>query len=163
MPAGRSDAWAFRCTAGRDGHMSFTFTNWCHTARVDGQHVYIPAVGWVRMREAPRFTGEILSATVSLQAGRWFIAFQVQTTDRKPALRPGPVIGIDMGVKTLVTIWDGDEITEIANPKPLQAALAELRRVNKAIAGSRKVHGRHRPAGRDRESGDPEPLGDGAK
>ena len=56
-------------------HMSFTFTNGCHTARVDGQHAYIPAVGWVRMREALHFTGDILSATVSLTAGRRFIAF----------------------------------------------------------------------------------------
>ncbi|MCY4521391.1 MAG: RNA-guided endonuclease TnpB family protein, partial [Caldilineaceae bacterium] len=123
--------------------MSFTFTNGCHTARVDGQHAYIPAVGWVRMREALHFTGDILSATVSLTAGRRFIAFQVQTADRKPALRPGPVMGIDMGIKTLATLWDGDEVTETANPRPLQAALAELRRVHQALARSRKVHGRH--------------------
>ncbi len=35
-------------------HMSFTFTNGRNTARVDGQHAYIPAVGWVRMREGLR-------------------------------------------------------------------------------------------------------------
>ena len=122
-------------------HMSFTFTNGRHTARVDGHHVHIPAVGWVRMREALRFTGDILSATVSLTAGRWFVSFQVQTADRKPTLCPGPVVGIDMGIETLVTLWDGEEVTEIANPRPLQAALAELRHVNKAIARSRKVHG----------------------
>ncbi len=85
---------------------------------------------------------------MSLQAGRWFIAFQVQTADRKPALRPGPVIGIDMGVKTLATIWDGDEVAEIANPRPLQAALAELRRVNQAIGRLRKVHGKNKPSNR---------------
>ena len=100
-------------------------------------------MGWVRLREALRFTGDILSATVSLQAGRWFVSFQVETADRKPALRPGPVIGIDMGVKMLATLWEGGEVAEIANPKPLQAALADLRCVNKAIARSRKVHGRH--------------------
>lgn len=129
-------------------HMSFTFINGRHTARVDGQHAYIPAVGWVRMREALRFTGDILSATVSLQAGRWFVSFQVETANRKPALRPGPVIGIDMGLNMLATLWDGDEVAEIANPKPLQAALAELRRVNKAIARSRKVHGKNKPSNR---------------
>jgi putative transposase len=122
-------------------HMSFTFTNGRQTARVDGHHVHIPAVGWVRMREALRFTGDILSATVSLMSGRWFVSFQVQTADRKPALRPGPVVGIDMGIETLATLWDGEEVAEIANPRPLQAALKELRHVNKAIARSRKVHG----------------------
>ncbi len=100
------------------------------------------------MREALRCHGDILSATVSLQAGRWFIAFQVQTADRKPSLRPGPVMGLDMGLNTLATIWDGDEVTEIANPRPLQAALAELRRVNQALARSRKVHGKNKPSKR---------------
>ena len=150
--------WGQYCKAGRQvrrvgfpkhrrkgRHMSFAFTNGCNTARVGGQHAHIPAVGWVRMRKGLRFTGDILSATVSLlNAGCRFVSFQVETADRKSALRPGPVTGIDMGVKTIATIWDGDEVTEIANPKPLQAVLSELRRVNKAIARARKVHGRHR-------------------
>ncbi len=38
------------------------------------------------MREALRFTGDILSATVSWQAGRWFVSLPVETADRKPAL-----------------------------------------------------------------------------
>ncbi len=54
--------------------MSFTFTNGRCTARVAGQHAYIPAVGWVRMRM--QFTGDILSATVSLRAGCLFVSFQ---------------------------------------------------------------------------------------
>lgn len=73
------------------------------------------------------------------------MSLPVETADRKLVLRPGPVIGLDMGLNTLTTIRDGDEATEIANPKPLPAALAELRRVNQALARSRKVYGRHKP------------------
>lgn len=59
--------------------MSFTCTNGRNTACVDGVHPpYIPAVGWVaHAGDPPRFTDDLLSVTVSLKSGRWFIAFQV--------------------------------------------------------------------------------------
>ena len=70
------------------------------------------------MREALRFEGDIMGVTVSKQGGRWFASFTVDTCEPAPDTRPGPDIGIDMGVKTLVTLWDGEELEEIANPRP---------------------------------------------
>ncbi len=107
----------------------------------------IPVIGWVRMTEPLRF-GDILSATVSLEADRWFIAFQVDTGEPEPPKCPGPTVGVDMGIRTLATLWNGDKRTKILNPRPLQEALVELRRIDKAIARSRKVHGRHRTSHR---------------
>jgi putative transposase len=132
----------------RGRHMSFTPTNGRNTIRVEGCRVRIPATVWVRMREPLRFAGDILAATVSLEADRWFIAFQVDTGQPTPAPSPGPTIGVDMGIHTLATLWDGDKRTEIENPRPLQKALDELRRINQAIARSRKVHGTHRTSNR---------------
>ena len=102
----------------------------------------LPRIGWVRMREALRFEGDILSVTVSRTAGRWFASFTVDTCEPAPNPRPGPDVGIDMGVKTLATLWDGEEKTEIANPKALEQALADLRATQKAIGRSVKVNGR---------------------
>ena len=107
----------------------------------------IPVIGWERMTE-PLRSGDILSATVSLEEDRWHIAFQVDTGEPVPPRRPGPTIGIDMGIQTLATLWNGDERTKILNPRPLQEALAELRRIDQAIARSRKVHGTHRTSRR---------------
>ena len=132
----------------RGKHMAFTPTNGRNTIRVDGNRVRIPAIGWVRMREPLRFAGDILSATVSLEADRWHIAFQVDTGEPEPSKRPGPTVGIDMGIQTLATLWDGDKRTKILNPRPLQEALAELRRIDKAISRSIKIHGKHRTSHR---------------
>ncbi|MXZ25990.1 MAG: transposase [Caldilineaceae bacterium SB0665_bin_21] len=129
----------------RGKHMAFTPTNGRNTIRVEGCRVRIPAIGWVRMTEPLRFAGDILSATVSLEADRWHIAFQVDTGEPAPPKRPGPTVGIDMGIQVLATLWDGDERTKILNPRPLQEALAELRRIDKAISRSIKVHGKHLP------------------
>lgn len=100
------------------------------------------------MREPLRFADDILSATVSLEADRWHIAFQVDTGGPAPSRHPGSTVGIDMGIQVLAMLWDGDKRTKILNPRPLQEALAELRRIDKAISRSLKVHGKHRTSHR---------------
>jgi putative transposase len=41
---------------------------------LDGRRIRIPHLEWVRMREALRFRGKLISATVSRVADRWFIS-----------------------------------------------------------------------------------------
>ena len=122
--------------------LAFTPSNGRNSIRVDGRQVRLPRIGWVRLREELRFEGDILSVTVSRTAGRWFASFTVDTCEPAPALRSGPDVGIDMGVKTLATLWDGEEKTLLANPKALEQALADLRATQKAIGRSVKVNGR---------------------
>ncbi|MXZ41929.1 MAG: IS200/IS605 family element transposase accessory protein TnpB, partial [Caldilineaceae bacterium SB0666_bin_21] len=98
--------------------------------------------------EELRFEGDIMGVTVSRKGSRWFASFTVDTYEPAPDPKPGPDIGIDMGVKTLATVWDGEELEEIANPKALTAALKSLRRLDKAIARSLHTHGRHNPSNR---------------
>jgi putative transposase len=95
-------------------------------------------------------TARILSATVSRTAQRWFVSFTVEVERNAPAAhpRPGTAVGIDLGVKTLLTgVDDRGRLIEIAGPKPLRAGLRQLRRASRA-------HSRKRPgsAGR-RKSG----------
>jgi putative transposase len=58
-------------------------------------------IGWVKMREAVRFTGPLKRATVSCEAGRWFVALQIETDDVKPVTQPEAEVGIDLGVSAL--------------------------------------------------------------
>ena len=53
-------------------------------------------------------------------------------------MKPGPTTGVDVGVGTMATCSDG---TVVENPKALSSVLKELRRVDKAIARRRNVHG----------------------
>ena len=54
-------------------------------------------------------------------------------------MKEGPTVGVDVGVGAMAVCSDG---TKIENPKALSSALKELRRVDKAIARSRNVHGK---------------------
>ena len=129
----------------RGRHMSYTASNGRNTVRPDGRRVHLPKVGAVRMRESLRFDGDITEVTISLCGGRWYAAFTVDTGKPEPVKREGETVGIDMGLTVLATPSDGDPIE---NPKALAAEIAKLRTLDKAIARSRNVHGKHRPSQR---------------
>ena len=48
---------------------------------VKDQHIRIPNLGWVRMREALRFVGKILSATISRVANKWFLSITLEVSN----------------------------------------------------------------------------------
>jgi len=116
-------------------HDRFTLTN--DQFQVDAKKIRIPKLGWVRMREALRFTGRIVSATVSRTADHWYASITVDTPDLSlpPAENQGAV-GVDLGVSSLATLSTGETI---AGPKALRSLLGRLRRLSRAL--SRKVKG----------------------
>ena len=117
-------------------HDRFSLTN--DQFGIDDSRIRIPNLGWVRMREALRFTGKILSATVSRVADRWFVSITVDTPDGLPlpkAENQGAV-GVDLGVSTLATLSTGERI---AGPKAHKALLRRVQRLSRSL--SRKVKG----------------------
>jgi len=118
--------------------LSFCAANEAGTFRADGKRIKLPIVGWIRMREAVRFAGPLKRATVSKTADRWFVSLLIETDDAKPIERPTipRAVGIDLGCVKLAALSTGELIE---GPKAHKAALARLRRANKAQA--RKVRG----------------------
>ena len=74
-------------------------------------------------------TARILSATVSRTAQRWFVSFTAEVERDVPEqhARPGSAVGIDLGVKTMLTGFDSDgSVTAADGPNPLRAGLRKL-------------------------------------
>ena len=103
----------------------------------------LPRIGVVRTHESTRKlarhvergTGRIRSATVTRQGGRWFCSFSVQVDRHDPApARPESVVGVDLGIKSLAVLSTGEVI---ANPRHLEIALKELRRLQRQAARRR--------------------------
>jgi putative transposase len=118
--------------------------------RCCGAAVTLPRLGAVRTHESTRKlargvengTARILSATVSRTAQRWFVSFAVEVERTAPDLhvRPGSAIGIDLGVKALLTgVDDSGNVVTVAGPKALRSSLRRLRRASRAH--SRKERG----------------------
>jgi putative transposase len=117
-------------------HDRFSLTN--DQFSIDGSRIRIPHIGWVRMRETLRFSGKIMSATVSRIADRWFVSITVDTTDKlhTPKAENQGVVGVDLGVSVLATLSTGERII---GPKAHKAKLSRLKRLSRGL--SRKVKG----------------------
>ncbi len=117
-------------------HDRFSLTN--DQFSVDGSRIRIPHLGWVRMREALRFAGKIMSATVSRVADKWFVSITVDTPEQSPSTQAKNqgAVGVDLGVSALATLSTGEVIT---GPKAHKALLCRLQRRSRDL--SRKVKG----------------------
>ena len=123
----------------RKHEQGFRADNGPDTVRVDGKVAILPKIGRVAMVEHLRFEGSIREVTVNRTAGTWFACFCVEDGQAAPLVKAGPTIGVDVGVGAMAVCSDG---TVVQNPRPLAGALKRLRRVDKAIARSRNVHGK---------------------
>ena len=77
---------------------------------------------------------QILSATVSEQAGHWYVSVQVEQEQAVPE-NTGPVVGIDLGIKHLATLSDGEVIP---NPRHLKRRLKKLKRLQRVVSRRQK-------------------------
>src|SRR5579885_497435 len=90
--------------------------------------IQLPRLGRLRLKERgylPMSGAKLLSATVSEQAGHWYVSVQVEQEQTVPE-NTGPVVGVDLGVKSLATCSDG---TVIPNPRHLKRRLKKLKRL----------------------------------
>ena len=132
-------------------HDRFSISN--DQFQIEGRRIRIPNLGWVRMREALRFRGKIVSATISRVADRWFASICVSVSDTDHAaslnLRSIPqaesqgAVGVDLGVSALATLSTGEVIS---GPKALACLLPRLRRLSRSVARKQKGSANRRKA-----------------
>ncbi|MEO6081986.1 MAG: IS607 family element RNA-guided endonuclease TnpB, partial [Umezawaea sp.] len=102
--------------------------------------VRLPRIGVVRTHESTRKlarhvergTARVRSVTITHQGGRWFCSLSVEIERQDPApTRPASVVGVDLGIKFLAVLSTGEVI---ANPRHLEVAQRELRRLQRQAA-----------------------------
>ncbi len=151
--AGRRAGFPRFAKKGRDRDR-VTFTTGAIRVEPDRRHVTIPRVGTVRVHENTRRLqrliakdrARILAVTVSRKGTRLIAAFRVlvQRPQQAGPAAPGSRAGVDVGVRVLATVAcaDGTVLERVPNPRPLQAALKELRHLcrerSRRTRGSRR-------------------------
>jgi putative transposase len=99
--------------------------------------IVLPRLGRLRLKEReylPTGGVQILSATVSEEAGHWYVSLQVEE-DQQISENTGPMVGIDLGIKHLATLSDG---TVIPNPRHLKRRLKKLKRLQRVVSRRQK-------------------------
>jgi putative transposase len=93
--------------------------------------IQLPRLGRLRLKERGYLPtdAKILSATVREQAGHWSVSVLVEQEHVVPVNR-GPVVGVDLGIKKLATISDGEEQP---NPRHLKQQLRQIKRCQRAV------------------------------
>ena len=125
----------------RAGKCSYQADNGKGTVDVYKKRVNLPKIGWIRMREALRYTGEITKVVVSKRNDKWYVSITVRRLDsnnykhQPPLFDEKPPIGIDVGINTLATCSDG---TTYDNPRPLRRYERKLARANRRLSRRKK-------------------------
>ncbi len=151
--AGRAAGFPRFAKKGRDRDR-VTFTTGAIRIEPDRRHVTLPRIGTVRVHENTRRLqrllvkdrARILAVTVSRKGTRLIAAFRVliQRPIQPRAARSGSRVGVDVGVRVLATVAspDGEVIERVPNPRPLEAALRQLRHLcrerSRRTRGSRR-------------------------
>ena len=92
----------------------------------------------MKIAEQLRFTGKIMSGTISYHGNKWFISVAVDC-DFKYYKKTNKHIGIDLGVKNLIITSDGYKFDNLQHLKKSEKKLKRLqRKFSKAKKGSNR-------------------------
>ncbi len=105
--------------------------------RVYPDAIQLPRMGLLRLKECEYLpmNAHVGSATLSEKAGRWYVSICVHEEQAEPLPATGPIIGVDLGIKTLAACSDGRTFD---NPKALRSRLNALKRASRAHSRKKK-------------------------
>ena len=92
-------------------------------------------VGRIRVRWHRAYQGKIKTCRIVRKAGRWYVSLMCEVSEPMPLPKTGRVIGIDMGINSLITTSDGEQVN---NPRWYREAQAELRRKQRKLGRAQR-------------------------
>lgn len=106
--------------------------------RLDDKFIKIPLLKQpIKMTERLRLDGKLMSATISRRANYWFVSLNVKVNSAdhlKQAENQGTV-GVDLGVKDLAILSNGEKFT---SAKPYKHLRRRLRRSQQSLSRKKK-------------------------
>ena len=113
-----------------DNHKSYTtnFTNGNIAVDFEKGKIKLPKLRTVKAKLHRQFVGEIKSATISqVPSSKYFVSLLVEE-EQKELLKTEKSVGIDLGIKDLVTTSDGEKIDHLKWRKKYEDKFAKEQR-----------------------------------
>jgi putative transposase len=95
---------------------------------ISNSRVLLPKIGWVGFRKSQHIKGKPKNVTVSREIDHWYVSIQTETKVTDPIHPSVKAVGIDLGVKKMVALSDGNYIVPINAFMKAQKKLARLQR-----------------------------------
>ena len=108
----------------------------------------VPKLGEIKLRGGKMPAGRLLSARIWRDGARWMLSAQIESDRPEPLPATGVSFGLDLGVSTLVTAFDGEGFLEVEAPRHLRKQVKRLRRAQRALSRRRKGSHRRRAQAR---------------
>jgi putative transposase len=121
--------------ADRDG------CRWDATPGSGQVRLYLQGIGHVRVHAHRPVNGRVKTITVKRQGTRWYVILACDQVPARPLAPTGTVVGIDLGVASLLTTSDGEHV---ANPRHLAASAARLAAAQQRLARCTRGSNRRR-------------------
>jgi putative transposase len=90
--------------------------------------LFLPKLGWLRMRMSREVLGNLRNVTVSAAGGKWFVSIQTERAVPQPVPQAAAAVGIDMGIARFATLSDGTFLAPLNSFKRHEEALARCQR-----------------------------------
>lgn len=102
---------------------------------IQGKKVRVPKLGLVKFRKYRELCGKILDVRIIFKAEKWHVAFSCDVGEVPEKQSAKKAVGIDVGLKSFVTISDG---TKIDNPRFFRNAEQTIARYQRALAKKKR-------------------------
>lgn len=97
--------------------------------KIENNYIKLPKIGLVKVSENLEIVN-IKNCTISRIANHWFVSFKLEYTPVKTKKKHN-IVGIDLGIKTLATLSNGEVFK---NLKPYKNAKNKLRKQQKEVS-----------------------------
>lgn len=117
-------------------------------SEIGSREAALPKLGRVKLRGGDVPKGRLLASRVWRDGARWMLSAQFECARPEPLPPTGVTVGIDLGVATLVTAYDGVAFQEWKASRHLRKAHKRLRRAQRALSRRKKGSARRRSQAR---------------
>jgi len=127
---------------GKNRFDSFGFKEYSNGFKLDGRRLKLSGIGRVAVRWHRPIAGKIKTLRICRKAEKWYASFCCEV-DENPLPKTGRMVGVDVGINSLIVTSDG-EIVE--NPKWYRKGQAKLRVLQRRVTRREKGGSNRRKA-----------------
>lgn len=124
---------------GRHRYHSFTYGEYGNGAVLDGGLLFLSKIGRVRIRLHRPLEGTPKTVTISREADGWYACISCADVPTQPLPLTGEETGIDVGLKSFLTLANGEQVANPRHSRKAEKALIKAqRRKNRRKKGSKR-------------------------
>jgi putative transposase len=116
---------------------------WGDGVRLKANRLHVQNIGTLKVKWHRDLPAEatIKCAYLKRDGRQWYVIFSLELLEPRPAVHPGPAVGLDVGLRSLVALSDG---VVIENPRHFRATERRLADAQRVLSRRVKFSGRWR-------------------